>query len=339
MTGGITGRGKRCGICRHYEPATTGNQGWCRNPRLYPPGRSQPEYEEGLGCAFRGGDYWESSDALDDEVQRDPKIPGRIDSESLAEFRDSKRIEGVSQRSDLHPRVVERSPEHQESSANYNDSGGAEETVNIGTNTVGSTFRKKRRQRSAGSGVIEQEQSVSYQAEERYWTDYLRIALPIAGLLLLLGVFWYWASSFIGDDTNNDPTTPIADVITTPITAESPTPTIANVVTIPVQTMAPTPAAPEPTVATDPTQAPDTEDPPVEGNFIEGDRVVVIENDVRMRADPTTQGEIVETLAQGTELNVLSSSPTDADGYTWWNVEDPLTENTGWVAEELVEIP
>ena len=46
----------------------------------------------------------------------------------------------------------------------------------------------------------------SYQTEERYWTDYLRIALPIAGLLLLLSVFWYWASSFIGDD--NEPSRP-----------------------------------------------------------------------------------------------------------------------------------
>ncbi len=180
---------------------------------------------------------------------------------------------------------------------------------------------------------------MSYQAEERYWTDYLRIALPIAGLLLLLGVFWYWASSFIGDDTNNDPTTPIAEVVTTPITAESPTPTIADVVTIPVQTMAPTPEDVEPTPASDPTQATDTEEQPTEGTFIEGDRVVVRENDVRMRADPTTQGEIVETLAQGTELDILSSSPTDADGYNWWNVEDPLTGNVGWVAEELVEIP
>lgn len=335
MTGGVTGRGKRCGTCRHYEPATTGNHGWCRNPRLYPLGRSQPEYEEGLGCAFRGGDYWESSDAIDDPGQSNSEGLNRSDQDRLPKPLDSQKTEVASQPS--HPQPQEA--EHQQSSANYNDSGGTEAAVKIGTKTVGSTFRKQRRQRSAGSGVIEQEQSVSYQAEERYWTDYLRIALPIAGLLLLLGVFWYWASSFIGDDASDDPTTPIAEVVTTPITAESPTPTIADVVTIPVQTMAPTPEDVEPTPASDPTQATDTEEQPTEGTFIEGDRVVVRENDVRMRADPTTQGEIVETLAQGTELDILSSSPTDADGYNWWNVEDPLTGNVGWVAEELVEIP
>ena len=32
-----------------------------------------------------------------------------------------------------------------------------------------------------------EERTVSYQPEERYWTDYLRIALPVFGLLLLIG--------------------------------------------------------------------------------------------------------------------------------------------------------
>ncbi|MGI8475915.1 MAG: hypothetical protein ACR2OO_06045, partial [Thermomicrobiales bacterium] len=42
-----------------------------------------------------------------------------------------------------------------------------------------------------------QEQSAGFQPDERSWIDYLRIALPVVGLLLMLGLFWYWANSII----------------------------------------------------------------------------------------------------------------------------------------------
>ena len=64
---------------------------------------------------------------------------------------------------------------------------------------------------------------MSYQPEERYWTDYLRIALPVVGLLLMLGLFWYWASKVIGDNGNSPK--PTATVQVAVITAEAPTAT------------------------------------------------------------------------------------------------------------------
>jgi SH3 domain-containing protein len=195
------------------------------------------------------------------------------------------------------------------------------------------------------SGMLGQEQSVSYQAEERYWTDYLRIALPIAGLLLLLGVFWYWASSYIGDDNDNDPQTPVAQVVNTPITANTPTPTAGSAVELNPVTAAPT----QETQAAEPTDEPDTqptptteeatdpgEEPSGDGTFAEGDLVTVNDNDVNLRAEASTDAEIVATLINGEELTVLSGEPIDDGTYVWWNVEN-LDGLQGWVAGDFIE--
>jgi uncharacterized protein YgiM (DUF1202 family) len=185
---------------------------------------------------------------------------------------------------------------------------------------------------------------VSYQAEERYWTDYLRIALPIAGLLLLLGVFWYWASSFIGDDTESPNTTPEVAVATTPITADTPTPTTTTAVTIAVTTAEPTqetqappeatnpPSQPEPTATTEP------EDPGngSTGGFTEGDLVVVNDIEVNIRSDASTGADVITQVNSGDELTILSAESVDDGEYIWWNVET-LEGDQGWIAGIFIE--
>ncbi len=180
---------------------------------------------------------------------------------------------------------------------------------------------------------------MSYQPEDRYWTDYLRIALPIAGLLLLLGVFWYWASSFIGDDNDDPQLTQIA-VVETPISASTQTPTVSAAVTLePAQTVAPTQESAQPTTdAAAPTATTGTAENggSTGSGFTEGQKVVVNDNDVNLRATSSTDSEILAILMDGDELSINSSESVDDGTYVWWNVT--MTDGTeGWVVGDFIE--
>jgi outer membrane biosynthesis protein TonB len=192
---------------------------------------------------------------------------------------------------------------------------------------------------------------VSYQSEERYWTDYVRVATPIVGLLLLLGVFWYWANSLIGADSSAPPPTAVLTVI--PDDTPTPTPTTEAIIEDtpapdePTETAgAETPPTRTPRPADDePTATPEEEEQPTEepaestdessrgGEFEEG-QTLITTSDVRMRAEPSTESDIVEELAADVELVVVSGTPQEAEGYVWWNVRNEATESTGWVVDD-----
>jgi hypothetical protein len=206
-----------------------------------------------------------------------------------------------------------------------------------------------------------QERTVSYQPEERYWTDYLRIALPVVGLLLMLGLFLFWANSLIGDPNGEPPTEAPAAQVDEQITASPP----AATATTPVE-IAPTPpgdaagaddAAPPPAdaAAGDEAAADQAAEQPAEGDggdgaaddpaaqegdsgvsgeFAEGDAVVVSE-ELNMRSDPSVEGEIIKTLPAGEALTIIGG-PTEGDDNTWYEVEDD-TADQGWVAAEFLE--
>jgi hypothetical protein len=183
---------------------------------------------------------------------------------------------------------------------------------------------------------------VSYQREdERYWTDYLRVALPIVGLLLLVGLLWFWLASIIGDDDSNEPTaTP--NVGTTVIAAETPTAT-ATSLTVLNPTTGPGPTAtgngenPPPTNTPVPGEEP-TEPPAEEARF-QADEIVIVISDnsdlVNLRASASIEAEVITQLEPGTELTITGQSE-EADEFTWWPV---LAEDgtEGYVADDFLE--
>lgn len=179
---------------------------------------------------------------------------------------------------------------------------------------------------------------MSYQPEERYWTDYLRIALPVVGLLLMLGLFWYWASQTIGNDGDEDRTpTPLLSQMTT---ATAPAPTATSPVNL-----VPATTAPEPTADTGagdtptdtPADSPTDEPTDTGGKGFAVDDLVVTNDEVNLRAGPSTDDEILEILDANTELTVnQAATGADPDGRFWVGVTTP-DGTEGFVADEFLD--
>jgi hypothetical protein len=182
---------------------------------------------------------------------------------------------------------------------------------------------------------------VSYESEERYWTDYLRVALPVIGLLLMLALFWWWAQEFIGDD--GDPTT-VANATQTAIATIAP-PTATATSEVVVQ---PTEGNEQPTEDPDdesggPDEGDETPDEgdsvDCDGDFTRSQAVVVTADGVNMREEPdTTQDNVVEQLNEGAELTIVGDCyEEDDDGNLFWRVRNSESAETGYVAGEFLE--
>ena len=66
-----------------------------------------------------------------------------------------------------------------------------------------------------------------------------------------------------------------------------------------------------------------------------GTTVTTNESDVNLRASASTTADIIETLPEGTSLTI-TGEPVEADGYTWYPVQDPATGNSGFVAANFL---
>lgn len=316
-------------------------RGWCRNPRLYTPQQSHLVDQDALDCNRGLGSLWEPGDDAGERGADRDTAPTR---QPLRFFAPQ-------------PQLAFAGTGMVMSSSDFGSSNGGD---------GGPTAGPGRPDRPGV--VVGQERTVSYQPEERYWTDYLRIALPVMGLLLLIGLFWYWAGELIGNDDEPPPTvelanggdggtraqvldagtpTPPAETPTEPIVVnggapESPTPR-AEVTT-------PTPAVQEepPAVATEPAAPPeenasDTDPPAGEADPQMGPGVTVITNDtqVNLRQEPSRFATSVAMLDAETALEITgdaSPNQDDEEGQ-WWPVTVQDTGQVGWVREDFLQIP
>jgi len=184
---------------------------------------------------------------------------------------------------------------------------------------------------------------VSYQPEERYWTDYLRIALPVIGLLLLIGLLWYWASALIGDGGSDVPPTPELAAVITPVNEATPSPPTATAVVIaptPGPPTVPTPTpAPQVVATTPPAAAPaaaDASNPCANMPVYAAGSLVTTTDQVRLRGSPSTEGEIITELPAGTQLEVTGDFE-EAGQCDWWPVTYTATNQSGFVIEEFLQ--
>lgn len=189
-----------------------------------------------------------------------------------------------------------------------------------------------------------------YQPDERYWTDYLRIAFPVIGILLMLGLFWFWANELIGDDDDNKTPTTVAGQTTTQTpsgTEEANSPPLNEVSPTSQGDAAPTetPDSEEPEPSRTPRNAensptPDDggDDDTSGGNFAEGDTVVTNDSGVRLRSEPVVDdANIIQELDQGVELTVTGPAEEDADGNVFIPVED-ADGQAGYVAADFIDL-
>lgn len=56
-------------------------------------------------------------------------------------------------------------------------------------------------------------------------------------------------------------------------------------------------------------------------------------DDLRLRAQPSLSGSIVDTLTSGVYLQAIGG-PVEADSYTWWEFENCFTGETGWAVQD-----
>ncbi|MFW6075194.1 MAG: SH3 domain-containing protein [Chloroflexota bacterium] len=190
-----------------------------------------------------------------------------------------------------------------------------------------------------------------YYEEERYWTDYLRIAMPILGVLLMVAVFWFWVANWLGDDNGNGD---VANGDTNGLPTIEPTETIEDEAEAdetqddPVELPTATESEPddgepgateeEPGETEEPEETNGSEEETNGGGEIYPGATVEIANTggagVNVRSEPTTEAEVLDIFMDGVQVTTTDDA-VEAEGFIWW----PITGNgveLGWIVDDYL---
>ena len=312
--------GRKCGSCKHYEPAPIWRKGWCRNPLLYSAQQSHLVGEEDLDCERGMGNYWETNQFSGPM----PYIP----------------LHPVSVSSSLPPAAVSHDTDYRHSITT--PGGQTIFPVSGSSGYPGDPVDDDVPPPSDRSSTDPRgrERQLDYYTEERYWTDYVRIGLPIIGVILILLVALLWIIPFFSDDDDGDDTVGSGGTATTtiPVIAASPTTTAEAGATRSPQIILTTPAGTTTPGAPDqPTQT--SVEPPATGGEIYNGAIVAVANTggsgVNMRSTASVDGEVVTVALDGTEFTVVGEAE-EADGFVWWPVEGE--SGTGYIVEDYLTL-
>lgn len=355
-----------CGSCKHFEASGEWRRGWCRNTLLFAPGQSHAVRSDECDCRDGAHSFWEPKpedlDAPKENAGMKPvKLPTfenplKLFSPALPAFASAGPTGGSMMFSSG---SGSGGGGFDDDNYGYDDDFGFEGEMPPAEDPKERPRPRSNRSRRAGAGGNRARTS-SYQPEERYWTDYLRIALPVIGIILMVGLLWVWASHLLSNDVpegSPKPDDSIAAVQTETVDPEEvntepgsgvdanvSTPD-ANTTTgeIPISGTNAQPTAPPTVEPTEPvktggdSQTTDATGPAeTTTEFTDGMAVRVTENDVNIRPAAGTSEDPIRTSKQG-ETGVILSGPEEADGHTWWQVVFDTPGDTGWIVEQYLE--
>jgi hypothetical protein len=332
-------RERKCSTCKHYQPSPLWRKGWCRNPLLYDRNTNHLVEADSLACNRTFIDYWEPiSGPVPNTVARSsggkPRIAPSIPMDTLDARGNRVSHTGLTPMSgmtavapdlheDAHNHVLH--PEPALPQDEYKSING-QHTVEFAEIEPAPASNGTAAHDITGPHAAKTRAKVLKKAARPPQKPILlgmgRDRLILMGVLLIVLLAAIGGGVWLAT-RKSGPTLPA--VLPTVTLAPRPSPTGFG---DPTATLPPAPTAtPLPL-------------PPAGTIGVNG--WVKVTQNVRLRDQATTGGAIVKVLQTDTTAHVIDG-PVDANGYTWWKVDqfDPANPTaSGWCAGEfLAAIP